>query len=121
MKEVQSAMGNSKVVLVDLRESNEFSGKDPKNNKGRIPGSINIDHTSLNAANKLYKPKAELEKVFTSAGVTKDKTIILVCPTGVRAAKGFFALKSILGYPNVKLYEGGVNEWAATASNKLEK
>ena len=121
MKEVQSAMGNSKVVLVDLRESNEFSGKDPKNNKGRIPGSINIDHTSLNAANKLYKSKAELEKIFSSAGVTKDKTVILVCPTGVRAAKGYFALKSILGYPNVKLYEGGVNEWAATSSNKLEK
>ncbi len=121
MKDVQAAMGNSKIALVDLRESNEFSGKDPKNNKGRIPGSINIDHTSLNAASKLYKPKAELEKIFTAAGITKDKTIILICPTGVRAGKGYFALKSILGYPNVKLYEGGVNEWAATSSNKLEK
>jgi thiosulfate/3-mercaptopyruvate sulfurtransferase len=61
-----------------------------------------------------------LEKIFTAAGATKDKTIILVCPTGVRAGKGFFALKSILGYPNVKVYEGGVNEWAAS-SNKLDK
>lgn len=120
MKEVQAASGNAKVILVDLRENAEFSGKDPKNNKGRIPGSINVDHTTLMAANSTYKSKAELEKIFTAAGATKDKTIILVCPTGVRAGKGFFALKSILGYPNVKIYEGGVNEWAAS-SNKLDK
>lgn len=120
MKEVQAAAGNAKVILVDLRENVEFSGKDPKNNKGRIPGSINVDHTTLMAANSTYKTKAELEKIFTAAGATKDKTIILVCPTGVRAGKGFFALKSILGYPNVKIYEGGVNEWAAS-SNKLDK
>lgn len=121
MKEVQAASGNAKVILVDLREVAEFTGKDPKNNKGRIPGSVNVDHTTLNAANSLYKSKAEIEKIFTAAGATKDKTIILVCPTGVRAGKGYFALKSILGYPNVKVYEGGVNEWAATASNKLDK
>lgn len=121
MKEVQAAAGNAKVILVDLREVAEFSGKDPKNNKGRIPGSVNVDHTSLNATNGLYKSKAELEKLFTAAGATKDKTIILVCPTGVRAGKGFVVLKSILGYPNVKVYEGGVNEWAATSSNKLDK
>lgn len=120
MKEVQAAAGNAKVILVDLRENVEFSGKDPKNNKGRIPGSINVDHTTLMAANSTYKTKAELEKIFTAAGATKDKTIILVCPTGVRAGKGFVALKSILGYPNVKVYEGGVNEWAAS-SNKLDK
>lgn len=120
MKEVQAAAGNAKVILVDLRENVEFSGKDPKNNKGRIPGSINVDHTTLMAANSTYKTKGELEKIFTAAGATKDKTIILVCPTGVRAGKGFLALKSILGYPNVKVYEGGVNEWAAS-SNKLDK
>ncbi len=121
MKEVQGASGNSKVILVDLRENVEFSGKDPKNNKGRIPGSVNVDHTTLMTAASTYKSKAELEKIFSAAGATKDKTIILVCPTGVRAGKGYFALKSILGYPNVKIYEGGVNEWAATSSNKLEK
>jgi thiosulfate/3-mercaptopyruvate sulfurtransferase len=121
MKEVQGAAGNSKVILLDLRENAEFSGKDPKNNKGRIPGSVNVDHTTLMTAASTYKSKAELEKIFSAAGATKDKTIILVCPTGVRAGKGYFALKSILGYPNVKIYEGGVNEWAATSSNKLEK
>ncbi len=121
MKEVQGAAGNSKIILLDLRENAEFSGKDPKNNKGRIPGSVNVDHTTLMTAASTYKSKAELEKIFSAAGATKDKTIILVCPTGVRAGKGYFALKSILGYPNVKIYEGGVNEWAATSSNKLEK
>jgi len=121
MKDVQSAAGNGKVVLVDLREAVEFSGNDPKNNKGRIPGEVNVDHNTLMDAKSQYKPKAELEKLFASAGATKDKTIILICPTSVRAAKGYLALKSILGYPNVKVYAGGINEWVTTASNKIEK
>jgi len=120
MKDVQTAGGNSKIVLVDLRESPEFSGKDPKG-KGRISGAINVDHTTLFDAKSLYKPKVELEKIFSSAGITGDKTIIALCNSGARASKGYFALKSILGYPNVKIYEGGLNEWIATPSNKVEK
>ena len=120
MKDVQAAAGNAKVVLVDLREAAEFSGKDPKG-KGRIPGAINIDHTTLFDAKSQYKPKTDLEKIFSAAGITSDKTIIALCNSGARASKGFFALKSILGYPNVKIYEGGLNEWVATASNKVEK
>lgn len=120
MKDVQAAVGNSKIVLVDFHEAALFSGKDPKG-KGRIAGSVNIDHTTLLDAKGLYKPKSELEKLFSSVGVSSDKTIYVYCSSGTRASKGFFALKSILGYPNVKIYEGGLNEWGATASNKVEK
>lgn len=120
MKDVQAAASNSKIVLVDLREAAEFSGKDPKG-RGRISGAINIDHMTLLDAKSLYKPKAELERIFSTVGITSDKTIIALCNSGVRASKGYFALKSILGYPNVKIYEGGLNEWIATPSNKVEK
>jgi thiosulfate/3-mercaptopyruvate sulfurtransferase len=120
MKDVQTAVGNSKIALVDFHEAALFSGKDPKG-KGRIVGSVNIDHTTLLDTKGLYKPKAELEKIFSSVGVTSDKTIYVYCSSGARASKGFFALKSILGYPNVKLFDGGLNEWVATASNKIEK
>jgi thiosulfate/3-mercaptopyruvate sulfurtransferase len=120
MKDVQTAVGNSKIALVDFHEAALFSGKDPKG-KGRIVGSVNVDHTTLLDAKGLYKPKAELEKIFSSGGVTSDKTIYVYCSSGARASKGFFALKSILGYPNVKLFDGGLNEWVATPSNKVEK
>lgn len=120
MKDVQAALGNQKIALVDLHEAALFTGKDPKG-KGRIPGSVNVDHTTLLDAKGLYKPKAELEKIFSSVGATSDKTIIVFCSSGARASKGFFAMKSILGYPNVKVFDGGLNEWVATPSNKLEK
>ncbi len=120
MKDVQTAVGNSKIALVDFHEAAMFSGKDPKG-KGRIAGSVNVDHTTLLDAKGLYKPKAELEKIFGSVGATSDKTIYVYCSSGARASKGFFALKSIIGYPNVKLFDGGLNEWVATPSNKVEK
>ncbi|MDP3914520.1 MAG: sulfurtransferase [Bacteroidota bacterium] len=120
MKDVQAAVGNSKIALVDFHEAALFNGKDPKG-KGRIPGSVNVDHTTLLDAKSVYKSKTDLQKMFNDVGATSDKTIYVICSSGTRASKGYFALKSILGYPNVKLYDGGLNEWAATPSNKMEK
>ena len=52
-------------------------------------------------------------------GVTADKTIIIYCASSVRAAIEFFALHSILDYPNVKVYDGAYNEWESVESNKV--
>lgn len=120
MKDVQAAVANSKIALVDFHEAAMFNGNDPKG-KGRIPGSVNVDHTTLLDAKSVYKSKTDLQKMFNDAGVTSDKTIYVFCSSGARASKGYFALKSILGYPNVKFYDGGINEWVATPSNKVEK
>ncbi len=60
------------------------------------------------------KSADELGKLFAAAGVTKDKAVILYCSTGVRTAKEYIALTEILKYPpNVKVYDGGYNEWKA--------
>jgi len=120
MSDIQAAIGNPKIVLVDLHEAALFTGKDPKG-KGRIPGSVNVDHTTLLDAKGLYKPKTDMQKIFSDVGATSDKTVIVFCSSGARASKGYFAMRSILGYPNVKVYDGGLNEWVATPSNKVEK
>lgn len=110
--EVKAAAGKSQIVLVDLREAAEHKGQ-ANQSKGFIPGSVNVDHTTLLDAKGLYKPKADLEKIFAAQGVTKDKTIILYCGSGVRTGKGYVALVNIMGYTNVKVYDGGYNEWVA--------
>lgn len=117
--DVKAAKGKADVVLVDVREVNEFKGLENKST-GHLPGAINIDHTNLFDAKSLLKPKADLEKIFTEKGVTKDKTIILYCATGVRAGKEYFVLTSVLGYPKVKIYDNGYNEWKA-AGNEIVK
>ncbi len=116
--EVKAAAGKSNVVLVDNREVAEHKGQ-ANQSKGHIPGSVNIDHTVLFDSKGFYKPKAELEKIFAEKGITKDKTIILYCGTGVRTGKSYVALVDILGYRNVKIYDGGYNEWIAL-NNKVD-
>ena len=59
-------------------------------------------------------------KAAKAAGITSDKEIILYCETSARAGIVYMALKTMGGYPNVKVYDGGIYEWAATASNPME-
>lgn len=119
MADVKAAKGKADVVLVDSREAGEFKGLENKST-GHLPGAINLDHTTLIDAKHLLKPKAEIEKMLTAMGITKDKTIILYCSTGVRSSKEYFVLTSVLGYPKVKVFDGGYNEWKA-ASNEIVK
>ena len=66
------------------------------------------------------KSKEELEKVTKEAGITSDKEIILYCESSVRAGIVYMALKSILEFPKVRVYDGAFNEWIADPSNPLE-
>jgi len=120
MDEVKTATGNAEYVLVDARKPDEFAGKaETELRKGHIPSAVNINYETLLDAKGIYKPKEELKKLFESKGVTEDKTAIVYCETGVRASTLFLALKE-LGYPKVKVYDGGYIEWQATSSNKVE-
>ena len=91
-------------IIVDVRDDTEWSA-------GHINGAKHLEYKNvLTDAGKL-KSKAELETLFTNAGITKNKEIILYCATSVRAGIVFLALTTILEYPNVKIYDGAYNEW----------
>lgn len=101
---VNKAQLKSKVnsaVLVDARPKADYDA-------GRIGNAISIPSESLVVKSKM-KPTAELAKMFS--GVDKNKEVIVYCKTGVNAGLVYFALKSLLKYPNVKVYEGGWVEW----------
>lgn len=116
--EVKAALGKPNVVVIDVREANEYKGLDGKS-KGHIPGSVNIEHLSMLEAG-IMKSNADLEKIFSAQGASKDKTIYLICSSGVRTGKAYLALSNLLGYPTVKVLNGGFNEWAAQG-NKVDK
>jgi thiosulfate/3-mercaptopyruvate sulfurtransferase len=121
MAEVKSSIGNSKVALIDARPPEEFNGHATTElRKGHIPGAINIEFKNMMDATGKMKSAADLQKIFTTAGASKDKEVILYCESGVRAGIMYFALTSILGYTKVKVYEGAYLEWQATASNKVD-
>jgi thiosulfate/3-mercaptopyruvate sulfurtransferase len=99
--EVKAKSGSA--VIVDVRDDTEWA-------TGHINGAKHLEYNNVIADGKL-KSKAELETIFNSAGITKNKEVILYCATSVRAGIVFLALTSILDYPNVKVYDGAYNEW----------
>lgn len=104
LKEVKAAVGNSNYVLIDARGDLEFS-------KGHIPGSLNIPWAQVLNKDMTFKSVPYLKEIFTSKGITQDKKIIVYSNAGHRSSQVWFALSELLGYPDVKNYDGSLNEW----------
>ena len=118
--EVKKATSSPAYVIVDARTPEEFAGTaDTTLRPGHIPGAVNVNYADLLASSGKMKSAASMQDIFNAAGVSKDKTIILYCETSIRAGVEFLALKSILAYPNVKVYDGAYAQWQAGSSNKI--
>ena len=124
LKEVLALVGKPKVVIVDPRPKGLFEGTEQLFiRNGHIPGAINITWQSVTEANnpeealknphKLKSIEA-LRQLFVSRGVTPDKTVIISCSTGREASLQYIVLKHLLGYPNVRIYEGSWTEYSTT-------
>jgi len=110
------AVANNKLIL-DTRTNDEFSGKRQKAGAakgGRIPNSILIDWAeAVNYnGNKKIKSTKDLVKIYSKLAATKKDIIIPYCHSGVRSAHTTFVLTQVLGYKNVKNYDGSWTEWS---------
>ncbi|OYT17741.1 MAG: hypothetical protein B7C24_01055 [Bacteroidetes bacterium 4572_77] len=119
---MKSHLNDANVVIVDVRKTDEFTGKSAKPvSPGHITGAKNLNWETLVNAQGVLKDEASLASLFKSAGITSDKTIVFYCATSVRAGLPYFVTTTILNYPNVKVYDGAMNEWASVSSNPIEK
>jgi 3-mercaptopyruvate sulfurtransferase SseA len=59
------------------------------------------------------KPLEELSKVYGGLIPSKDTEVVVYCRTGHQASQSYFVLKNLLGYTNVKWYDGSWSEWSA--------
>lgn len=101
------------VVLVDVRTPAEFEGT-AKNSEGHIAGAISLNYTDLLTETGTFKEAAALTAIATANGITPEKEVIFYCRTSVRGAVSFTAFESVLGYENVKVYDGAYLEWNAS-------
>jgi thiosulfate/3-mercaptopyruvate sulfurtransferase len=121
MLTTQEVAGNRpNMVLVDCRALGEYKARE-RDSKGHITGAINIEYKELLTADGKLKSKADLEKLYTSKGVTKDKEVVLYCSSGVRTGWHYLVLTSYLGYNNVKVYDAGFNEWVTVQAGKISQ
>lgn len=115
---VYDNLNNPNVKILDVRPEGEYNGSKPLGNErgGHIPNAVRLEwaSTNLNETNVTvkFRSKAELKALYEAAGITSDKEIIVYCEGGVRSAHTWMVLKYILGYPNVRNYDGSWNEWA---------
>jgi len=113
-----------KAIIVDTRGPNFFAGKEKLPfvaKTGRIQGAVNLPVAQLFTSEGLYKDKAELAVLAGKAvGSDPDKEIILYCDTGKTCTSWAFVLTDLLGYKNVKIYDGSFMEWVTDPNAPME-
>ena len=126
---VQSKLG--KAGLVDVRSPKEYSGEllAPENlpqegaqRGGHIPTAVSIPWgTAVNTEDGSFKSLDELKEIYSGKGITSNKEVIAYCRIGERSAHTWFVLKELLGYPDVRNYDGSWTEWGSSIKAPIEK
>lgn len=129
--DVRRALGREDTVMVDVRSPKEFSGEitappeypmEHAQRGGHVPGANNIPWaTAVNETDGTFKTVEELKKNYLPKGVTPDKDVICYCRIGERSSHSWFVLKYLLGYPQVRNYDGSWTEWGNMIGNPVEK
>jgi len=104
------------IVLIDARTKKEFIGSDDvkkKYSEGHLPGAIHLDYKKFENDNKSFLTAGSFANIIADNGFTADKTYVMYCKTGVKASVSYVFFTEVLGYQNVKVYDGAYLEWAA--------
>ena len=62
----------------------------------------------------------ELKKLYSEVGINEDSEVVVYCQRGHRASHSWFVLKYVLGYENIKVYDGSMMEWSNLEDQKVE-
>ena len=123
---VQAALRRPGQVLLDVRTTDEYSGKRQKAESraaGRIPGSLHIDWADAvyYNGNRKFRAVEELERIYNKIPEDRNTPIITYCHSGVRSAHSTFVLTQLLGYRQVQNYDGSWLEWSSLEGAPVEK
>jgi len=126
-REVEDALG--KVALVDVRSPAEFTGEilappglmETAQRGGHIPGAANVPWGQAVAEDGTFKPVDQLKSLYGGKGVDGGKDIIAYCRIGERSSHTWFVLHHLLGYSNVKNYDGSWTEWGSIVGAPIAK
>ena len=118
------ALATGKSLIVDSRPVAFYKGEvyslDKWVRSGHITGAVNVSTLDSLNEDKTFKSVAELKAMYEKGGVTADKNIITYCDTGVLATHGWFVMSELLGYKNVKVYDGSMREYGNMFDTPME-
>lgn len=130
MRYIQEAIESQSKILIDVRGKDEFDGISLAPSEysseygqigGHIPGAINVPWNLMVNEDGTFKTAEYLKNLYESLNITPEKEVITYRGIGERASYTWFVLKYLLGYPNVKSYDGSWLEGGNTIGNPIEK
>lgn len=117
--------------MVDVRSPQEYTGEllhmpnypqEGAQRGGHIPGAVNIPWSrSINESNSTFKSPEELRQIYASQGILPNQEVIAYCRIGERSSHTWYVLKYLLGYPDVKNYDGSWTEWGNLVDAPIAK
>ncbi len=119
-EDVRAHLGNP---LIDVRSPEEYSGErtsapaypeEGALRAGHIPSAQSVPWAKAVAEDGTFKTRAELEDVYLAgAGLTPGDEVVAYCRIGERSSHTWFVLKHLLGFENVRNYDGSWTEWGS--------
>ncbi|MCD9154130.1 sulfurtransferase [Aeromicrobium duanguangcaii] len=118
--EVVAAIGTQN--LIDVRSPDEFAGRllapahlpqEAAQIGGHIPTAGNVPWSKAANDDGTFKKDEDLKALYADAGLDEGKDTIAYCRIGERSSHTWFVLSEILGYPNVKNYDGSWSEYGS--------
>ena len=115
-------------ALVDVRSPAEFNGEviappgmtETAQRAGHIPGAASIPWAQAANEDGTFKSPDELRQLYTSKGITPDKPVVTYCRIGERSSHTWFVLKELLGFQNVKNYDGSWTEYGSVVGVPID-
>jgi len=128
--QVRDWLGAKDRGLVDVRSPGEYAGEliappgyeqEGAQRAGHIPTAASIPWATAVQDDGTFRPADELRELYAGKGITPDKEIVAYCRIGERSAHTWFVLRELLGYEQVRNYDGSWTEWGNLVDVPIEK
>jgi thiosulfate/3-mercaptopyruvate sulfurtransferase len=125
---VLSTLGQD--ALVDVRSPQEYAGdlvappgyeQEGAQRAGHIPTAQSIPWAQAVRDDGTFKSADELRELYAGKGVTPERAVTAYCRIGERSAHTWFVLRELLGYEDVKNYDGSWTEWGNLVDVPIER
>ncbi len=128
--EIAPKLKDAQLRLIDVRSPQEYSGEllhmvnypqEGAQRAGHIPGAKSIPWATAANSDGTFKSAEELRQIYEGKDITPDKEVVTYCRIGERSAHTWFVLTQLLGYSNVRNYDGSWTEWGSLVRAPIEK
>jgi thiosulfate/3-mercaptopyruvate sulfurtransferase len=128
LEALRATLGSGNPLILDVRSQAEFAGERfwpsgataGAGRPGHIPGAVHLHIDLLHTSDGAFKSAAMLRQLFQERGAVPERSIVTYCTIGARASEAALVLQYLLGYPDVRVYDGSWAEWGTQAQTPIE-